>query len=113
MVDLSKKKNRTPKKLHNKQNFSSDEPMYDVTQHNLPNTNAKNSVVSSEVADLYSVVNLNKKTSRLSSETNKERLREETSFYDIIRRESPSLSDEETDKSELKQEKQNTHNVAE
>ena len=113
VVDLSKKKNRTPKKLHNQQNFSSDVPMYDVTQHILPNTNAKSSVVSSEVADLYSVVNLNKKTNRRSSETNKDRLREETSFYDTIRRKSPSMSDEETDKSELKQEKQNTHNVAE
>ena len=113
VVDLSKKKNRTPKKLHNQQNFSSDEPMYDVTQHNLPNINAKSSVVSSEVADLYSVVNLNKKTSGRSSETNKDRLREETSFYDIIRRERPSLSDEETDKSELKQEKLNIYNVAE
>ena len=113
VVDLTKKKNRTPKKLHNQQNFSSDVPMYDVTQHNLPKANAKSSVVSSEVADLYSVVNLNKKTSRQSSETNKDRLREETSFYDIIRRESPSLSDNEADKSELKRGKLNIHNVAE
>ena len=112
VVNLSKKKNRTPKKLHNQQNFSSGVPMYDMTQHNLPNTNAKSSVVSSEVADLYSVVSLNKNTSIQSSETNKDRLREET-FYDTIRRESPSMSDEETDKSELKQEKQNIRNVAE
>ena len=113
VVDLSKKNNRTPKKLHNQQNFSSDVPMYDMTQHNGPNTNAKSSVISSEVAELYSVVNLNKKTSRRSSETNKDRLRKETSFYDMIRRESPSLSDEETDKSELKHAQQNTHNIAE
>ena len=77
VVDLSKKKNRKSKEPHSQ---PSRRVIYDVTQHNIPNTNAKSSVVSSEVADLYSIVNLNKKTSRRSSETNKDRPREETSF---------------------------------